>query len=93
MCKNILKPMTKNLINEVPNYGPECSEVAASAPSRNNSLFNIVSLEQGVEVATEAIVWVCFILILFITVMMAFRCWSNRNTAIAEKRTILSQAI
>ena len=29
MCKNILKPMTKNLINEVPNYGPECSEVAA----------------------------------------------------------------
>ena len=70
MCKNILKPMTKNLINEVPNYGPECSEVAASAPSRNNSLFNIVNLEQGIEVATEAIVWVCFILILFIILIM-----------------------
>ena len=93
MCKNILKPMTKNLINEIPQYGPECSEVAASTNIRGNSLINIQNLEQGIEVATEAIVWVCFILILFITAMLAFRCWANRNTAIADKRAILSQTI
>ena len=90
MCKNILKPMTKNLINEVPNYGPECSEVAASAPGRSNFLVNIANIEEGIEVATEAIVWVCFILILFITAIMAFRCWTNRGDVIAEKKTILS---
>ena len=82
--------MTKNLINEVPNYGPECSEVAASAPGRSNFLVNIANIEEGIEVATEAIVWVCFILILFITAIMAFRCWANRNDVIAEKKTILS---
>ena len=93
MCKNILKPMTKNLINEVPMYGPECSEVAAYAPHRRGFLVNVANLEQGIEVATEAIVWVCFILILFITAFMAFRCIANRNTAIAEKRVKLSRAI
>ena len=93
MCKNILKPMTKNLINEIPQYGPECSAVAASTNHRGNYLVNIENLDEGIEVATEAIVWVCFILILFITAMLAFRCWAHRNTDIADKRAQLSQAI
>ena len=81
------------MINEVPMYGPECSEVAANSPQRRGFLVNVENLEQGIEVASEAIVWVCFILILFITTFTAFRCYAHRNAAIAEKRTILSRAI
>ena len=52
MCKEILKPMTKNLINEVPMYGPVCEEVAALNPHKRHIAINLASLNYDLEVAT-----------------------------------------
>ena len=85
--------MTKNLINEVPEYGPVCEEVAALAPHKNHLQINIASLNQNLEALTEAIVWVMFILIVIIFVVQIFDCWVTRDNKIAAKRAELVRAI
>ena len=88
MCKHHLLPVSGGMMNEIPSYGSECSDVAMSFAPQDLAAATVpepTKEDDSMTKATEAAAWMCFVLILFLTSWYCYDHCKKRSDRITLK--------